>query len=270
MPTKYKCQNPSCATIFESISPVSTCPHCYLGRVIPHYPDSEVDRFPSPGAPIAAPLVRYSNLNSGDTNKYQITDNTDRSLTIEVRKGQGASTMVTVPAGRVVQSPAGQIDQWVLLNKNGQPDWAHFGMSKLQESLKSINSRRVSPFTLPRAEPVYLRLGFQNRTQLHNGFGFTHILFSHNRKSYDAVEKDMKQVLDATIGMDASKGKGRIFHSNGRFLLTCELKQQKALLLVVDDRDGIYNFITMYETTVADLSSKRTRNEIQLLYPMSF
>ena len=118
--------------------------------------------------------------------------------------------------------------------------------------------------------PIYLRLGFQNTKHVHSGFGFVHILFSHNRKSFKAVTDDMQKVLNATIRRDKSKGQGRIFASGDRFLLTCEQKGGKALQLVVGDRDGVYNFITMYEVKLTDLRSKVTTNSIQLLYPNLF
>jgi hypothetical protein len=268
MPFSYKCQSPACEAKFESLTPMNRCPTCYIGTLKPDL-DEAIDTFPAPGGPIAAPVVRYSNLASSDTLQYKVTDEKNRALSIIVNPGRGERE-ITVPAGRVVQNPAGELEQWSLLNKNGQPDWAHFGSTQLQQALKNINDRRMTRRALPRSVPIYLRLGFQNRNSVHSGFGFIHILFSHNRKSFDAVAADMQKVLTATIGMDKSKGQGRIFSSGSRFLLTCEQKGGKALQLVVDERDGIYNFITMYEVTVKDLMSKSTSGDLRLLYPYNF
>lgn len=269
MPFHYKCRTPWCLAEFESLTATNMCPTCFGKQVIPALPPGPVDTFPAPGGPIAVPVLRYSNMDSTDTLQYKVTDETDRALTIVVNQGRG-DTEIKVPAGRVVQNPAGEIKQWSLLNKNGQPDWAHFGSSKLQEAFKNINDRRVTKQTLPRSVPIYLRLGFQNRNEVHSGFGFIHILFSHNRKSFDAVVRDMQKVLTATIDMDAKGGQGRIFSSGTRFLLTCEVKGGNALQLVVDERDGTYNFITMFEVKVKDLSTKSTTGDLRLLWPYNF
>jgi len=269
MPFHYKCRSPWCQAEFESLTATTMCPTCFGNQASPVLPPGPVDTFPAPGVAIAVPVVRHDTLSSGYAMRYKVTDEKDRALTIVVRKGN-ADTEIIVPAGRVVQNPAGELEQWSLLNKNGQPDWAHFGSTKLQEVLKNLNERRLKPFKLPRSAPVYLRLGFQNRNELHSGFGFIHILFSHNRKSFDAVVKDMQKVLAATIGMDSKNGQGRIFSSGTRFLLTCEIKGGNAIQLVVDDRDGTYNFITMFEVKVKDLSTKSTAGDLRLLWPYNF
>jgi hypothetical protein len=269
MPSHYLCRSPWCKAEFESLTATNMCPTCFGTQVIPTLPPGPVDTFPAPGGAMAVPVVRFNTMGSGYALRYKVTDETDRSLTIVVNSG-AADTEITVPAGRVVQNPAGQLDQWSLLNRNGQPDWAHFGSSKFQESLKNMNERRVTPFTLPRSAPIYLRLGFQNRNEVHSGFGFIHILFSHGRKSFDAVVKDMQKVLTATIGMDSKGGQGRVFSSGTRFLLTCEIKGGKATQLVVDERDGVYNFITMFDVRVRDLSASLTAGNLRLLWPSTF
>jgi hypothetical protein len=269
MPFHYKCRTPWCRAEFESLTATGMCSVCFGTQVVPTLPPGAVDTFPAPGAPLAVAVARHDNLAHGLG--YKITDQTDRSLTIKINHG-GADTEITIPAGRVMQNPAGELDQWPVLNKNKQPDWAHFGSSKLQAAFKRANDSRPNTVAVPQSAPVYLRLGFQNQNELHSGFGLVHILFSHNRKSFDAVVRDVQTVLTATIEMDTKGGQGRIFanRANERFLLTCESKKGTAIQMVVDERFGTYNFITMFTVSVSDLMSKVANGDLSLLWPHKF
>jgi hypothetical protein len=162
--------------------------------------------------------------------------------------------------------------------------------------------------------PVYLRLGFQNPTNVHSGFGFVHVLFSHSRQKYEAIADDLNDLIEALeirpyytcqqhqsvhldqVGFDRQhglctakfrgqtcgkslvakpnpKGVPRLFQStrNGadRYAMTAETKKG-VLIAIIEKRDAVYNVVTMYSMTVADLRRKVTQGEFVLLYPKTF
>jgi hypothetical protein len=191
VPFSYVCQNPACKQVFETVVGNSRCTACHFGSLKPQMTgEGPVDTFPGPGAPLNAAVVRSSNLAGPGTYRYSITDGTDRGLTIDVRNN-GRDKVVSVDGSKVVQNIAGAVSEWIILNPNNQPDWGHFGTTALQAAI------RAQDRTPPPSKPIYLRLGFQHATNLHIGFGFVHILFSHNRQAYSAVAEDLGHLIAA-------------------------------------------------------------------------
>lgn len=307
MPFSYQCSNPMCKQVFESINSTGMCPTCYMGKLTLVVPQEEVEVFPAPGQPLNAPVVRSDNFASTATNKYKITDEKNRDLTIDTQLNGGAPGQVTVAAAHVRQIVGGEVKNWVILSPSKQPDWGHLGATSLQNAIKALN--RAAP---PQAA-VYVRLGFQHGTDVHVGFGFVHILFSHNRKKYDAIAEDVNDLIEAVelrkyytcsdhpgVHLDQAgyyrqkgkctvvrfknspacgkalvekqnpKGVARIFKSsNGRYVLTRE-KGGTVLFGVFQYSDATYNLVTMYNITSQALRNKMNAGDLTLLYPKNF
>lgn len=189
MPFRYVCTNPACKQVFETVVANNRCPGCQLGRLQPALVgEGPVDTFPARGAPQPAAVSRHDNMNAAGTLHYRVTDATDRSLKIEVDNGGKASTF-EIGASRVVQVIGGELSEWVILSPSCQPDWGHFGATAMQTAIRNLGREP------PPSKPIYLRLGFQHRTNVHTGFGLIHILFSHSRQSFKLVSDDIMQLI---------------------------------------------------------------------------